>query len=222
MGHAALQGHAPGAGSSTQRPAPAPHGRPGRSGSLLRRRATDNSDHAGPLDGTRLERFTQTDAQHLDPPPTRRPNRARVALGGQPAPAPPRGVRQPPLLRHQWLPDPPPARRADGRGKLPDLRVPPPGQLARSSRSPARAPAHARGAEGRRQAQPDRRSDARRAPASWMAGVDAAWISDPGSGNLVDRSPCAGRPSRAIIWSARRGRRNRSRDRRKAAGLIAR
>jgi hypothetical protein len=55
-----------------------------------------------------------------------------------------------------------------------------------------------------------------------MAGVDAAWISDPGSGNLVDRSPCADRPSRAIIWSARRGRRNRSRDRRKAAGLIAR
>gem|GEM_PF-4913129 len=52
--------------------------------------------------------------------------------------------------------------------------------------------------------------------------MDGAWISEPRLPNLVDRSPCANRVRRAIITQPEGAEEFGSRDRRKAAGLIAR
>jgi hypothetical protein len=40
--------------------------------------------------------------------------------------------------------------------------------------------------------------------------VDRSWITRPLVPNLVDRPPCGSRPRRAIIWTARRGRDERT------------
>ena len=130
MGHPYRQGNPPGAGSSTQRPAPAPLIRPGRSGSICRR-AVDRSQHCRPaacVHGS--ERFSPPDVPDLDRPPTRRTHCSRGALRGPPAPAAPLHRRRPPLLRHERLHHAPRAGPALRRRELPHLRVPPPGRVA--------------------------------------------------------------------------------------------
>lgn len=48
------------------------------------------------------------------------------------------------------------------------------------------------------------------APGPASATVDGPWITRPRAANLVDRTPCGSRPRRVIIWSARRGRDERT------------
>ena len=208
MGHALLQGHAPGAGSSTQRPAPAPHGRPGRSGSLVpssdRQLSSCRSARRHPARKVHLDRCS-TPQPSADPGAPSRSRRARRAADACAAAWPPTAAStaEPMAVR-------PISSSTSGRAW----------QAARSAGSAARSASPGPGAVPT--GAPARVHGAGRETVAWTAGVDAAWITGPGGRNLVDRSPCADRPRRAIMSSARRGRRNRSRDRRKAAGLIAR
>jgi hypothetical protein len=84
VGHPWSQGDAPGAGSSTQRPAPAPHGRPGRSGPFAVERSIHHDMAGLPFEHPARKGSTST---CLAPPPSADPadpsrsRRARQTAG---------------------------------------------------------------------------------------------------------------------------------------------
>ena len=133
--------------------------------------------------------------------PARRPlrsARARFANCRRAPSAAARGRRLAPLLRHQRVPHPPPARRAYRRRRLPDLRLPAPHLLTVARSTGSRTwPPRGGGAGGHH--------TARAAPPPRF--VDGAWITRPRPAKLVDRTPCgpghrrpsSGQPEGAVM-----------------------
>jgi len=144
--------------------------------------------------------LTGHDVQTLPGAAARRAPLSRRTSRRCAAPTAPPRRRSAPLLRHERLSDNPRPRPPHGRCGLPDLRLRAPARLTRVT------PARCDGGPSARWTSPV----ARAGHGPGTATVDRSWITRPLVPNLVDRPPCGCRPRRAIIWTARRGRDERT------------